>query len=83
LRPGEKLYEELIIKGEGITSTDHKKIMVLRDSLTHCDSTIEKWNELNEEVNQLMTLAKERDSRGIMIKLKEIVPEYTPSLSGD
>jgi FlaA1/EpsC-like NDP-sugar epimerase len=29
LRPGEKLYEELITVGEGIVSTDHKKIMVL------------------------------------------------------
>ena len=30
LRPGEKLHEELITSGEGIVSTDHEKIMVLR-----------------------------------------------------
>jgi len=30
LRPGEKLYEELITKGEGVVPTAHEKIMVLR-----------------------------------------------------
>lgn len=30
LRPGEKLYEELITDGEGITQTSHKKVFVLR-----------------------------------------------------
>lgn len=30
LRPGEKLYEELITEGEGIVVTSHKKIMVLK-----------------------------------------------------
>ena len=30
LRPGEKLYEELITAGEGIVPTPHEKIMVLR-----------------------------------------------------
>ena len=30
LRPGEKLYEELITEGEGIVETNHQKIMVLR-----------------------------------------------------
>ena len=30
LRPGEKLYEELITEGEGIVPTGHEKIMVLR-----------------------------------------------------
>ncbi len=30
LRPGEKLYEELITNGEGIVATEHEKIMVIR-----------------------------------------------------
>jgi len=33
LRPGEKLYEELIIDGEDIVPTDHEKIMVLKGKL--------------------------------------------------
>ena len=32
LREGEKLYEELITQGEGIVSTRHEKIMVLRSN---------------------------------------------------
>ena len=33
LRPGEKLYEELITEGEGIVPTHHDKLMVLRPSV--------------------------------------------------
>ena len=32
LRPGEKLYEELITEGEGIVPTEHEKIMVLKSN---------------------------------------------------
>jgi len=32
LRPGEKLYEELITEGEGIVPTPHDKLMVLLSS---------------------------------------------------
>jgi FlaA1/EpsC-like NDP-sugar epimerase len=31
LRPGEKLYEELITEDEGVVETEHEKIMVLRN----------------------------------------------------
>ena len=33
LRPGEKLYEELITDGEGLSPTSHEKILVLRKEL--------------------------------------------------
>ena len=33
LRPGEKLYEELITEGENIVPTPHEKIMVLKGIL--------------------------------------------------
>ena len=82
LRPGEKLYEELITEGEGITFTEHKKIMVLRNNLVDNGSLNEKWNKLNEEVNELVALAKKQDAQGIKLKLKEFIPEYTPEFSG-
>jgi FlaA1/EpsC-like NDP-sugar epimerase len=71
LRPGEKLYEELITEGEGVVSTSHDKILALRGQ------------EINQElmseiIDELMALSKNQDTENIKRKLKEIVPEYRP-----
>ena len=71
LRPGEKLYEELITEGEGIIKTSHKKIMVLRGSE-------QNLQELNGNIDQLKILANNQDGPEIIEKLKKIVPEYSP-----
>jgi len=71
LRPGEKLYEELITEGEGIVPTKHEKIMVLKGN--GCDQTI-----LNNKIKELIKLAENQDAKGIKTKLQEIVPEYEP-----
>ncbi len=71
LRPGEKLYEELITDGEDIVSTGHEKIMVLRGD--GCDQTI-----LNARIKELIQIAGDHNKEGIKAKLKEIVPEYQP-----
>ncbi len=71
LRPGEKLYEELITEGEGIVQTSHKKIMVLRGSE-------QNLKELNGNIDQLQILANRQDGPEIIEKLKKIVPEYSP-----
>ena len=69
LRPGEKLYEELITEGENIVPTRHKKIMVLKG--IDCDLQL-----LNGKVDELAQLAGEQMGDKIKSKLKEIVPEY-------
>jgi FlaA1/EpsC-like NDP-sugar epimerase len=72
LRPGEKLYEELITEGEGIVRTPHEKLFVLR-----ANNNIDPgW--LGEKIRELALLAHEEDANGIKLKLKEIVPEYQP-----
>jgi len=71
LRPGEKLYEELITVGEGIVKTSHEKIMVLRG--TNCDLAA-----LNAQIDDLVRVARTYDAPAIKAKLKEIVPEYEP-----
>jgi FlaA1/EpsC-like NDP-sugar epimerase len=78
LRPGEKLYEELITYGEGIVPTEHEKIMVLK--------TNGKWNGngnqkafrkwLNIHLEELYHLADLHRAEGIRNKLHCIVPEY-------
>jgi len=75
LRPGEKLYEELITEDEGIAPTGHGKIMVLRGQ--SCDQAV-----LNGQIDELFQLAAEYDSAGIRAKLCEIVPEFHPE-NGD
>jgi len=69
LRPGEKLYEELITDGENIVPTRHEKIMVLKG--IECDLQL-----LNGKVDELAQLAGEQMGDQIKSKLMEIVPEY-------
>jgi FlaA1/EpsC-like NDP-sugar epimerase len=72
LRPGEKLYEELITEGEGIQETEHDDIMVLCSENGLC------LNELNKQIEELVGLAEACDANGIKKALQGIVPEYTP-----
>ena len=72
LRPGEKLFEELITSGEGIAPTSHEKIMVLRGKT--CDEV-----SLNGAIDELAKLAYEQDGAAIKSKLQEIVEDYRPS----
>jgi FlaA1/EpsC-like NDP-sugar epimerase len=68
LRPGEKLYEELLANGEDTMPTYHKKIMISKSRELLYEETKSKINELcvsnmffNENTVRMM---------------KEIVPEY-------
>jgi len=71
LRPGEKLYEELITEGEGIVPTRHEKIMVLRGAA--CDVAM-----LDGKIEELRTLSYGQNAAAIREKIKEMVPEYQP-----
>jgi FlaA1/EpsC-like NDP-sugar epimerase len=72
LRPGEKLYEELITEGEGIQPTNHERIMVLRGK--PCDQVL-----LNGVIDELAALAYQQDAAFIKSKLQEVVVDYHPS----
>ena len=69
LRPGEKLYEELITEDENIVPTHHDKIMVLKG--VDCDLQL-----LNGKVDELVNFALEQNGEKVKLNLKEIVPEY-------
>jgi FlaA1/EpsC-like NDP-sugar epimerase len=69
LRPGEKLYEELITEGENIVPTRHEKIMVLKG--IECDLEL-----LNGKIDELAGLAQGQNADGIKAKLRQIIPEY-------
>jgi len=70
LRPGEKLYEELITEDEFVVPTSHAKIMVLNSE----NSNLEKLNPFLNELKQFT--ADQQDKEEIKRMLKKIVPEY-------
>ncbi|MCD4722741.1 MAG: polysaccharide biosynthesis protein [Desulfobacula sp.] len=71
LRPGEKLYEELMTANEGVVPTKHDKIMVLNTRQCNID-------KLSENIEVLKKLVKSRDRKLIVDQLTKMVPEYTP-----
>ena len=78
LRPGEKLYEELITHGEGIVTTAHEKIMVLkRDDKNVAADALDR--RIREQVSGLAGAADTFDADRIKAVLQGIVPEYTPA----
>jgi FlaA1/EpsC-like NDP-sugar epimerase len=79
LRPGEKLYEELITEGEGIVETRHEKIMVLRPEEREAVGALPKALQreaLYTQLERLFRFAERQDTCGIKSALSELVPEY-------
>ncbi|MDM8516319.1 nucleoside-diphosphate sugar epimerase/dehydratase [Desulfobacterales bacterium HSG16] len=80
LRSGEKLYEELITEGEGIVSTEHEKILVLKPNWDwnghHDIDGYRKWIMLGLE--DLYNVAQKHEECDIKAKLRTLVPEYEP-----
>jgi FlaA1/EpsC-like NDP-sugar epimerase len=72
LRPGEKLFEELQLEGEGIKPTSHEKIRILEGA----SITFEQVSNFLEE---LTLLVESKNVHGLVSKLVQIVPEYMPS----
>ncbi len=72
LRPGEKLFEELKLDMEGLKPTAHEKIRVLDGGCVDF-ALIKSW------LDDLSSYVGSRNAHGLVMKLKEIVPEYTPS----
>ena len=69
LRPGEKLYEELISDTSKALSTHHDKIMIGKD-LT------KDFNFVEEKVIKIIEAALRYDDRDLVRKLKNLVPEF-------
>ena len=70
LRPGEKLYEELLLSGNPCP-TKHSKIFRSKEPYI-------KWNELEPKLNYLKIYLKDNDHRNLLRILKEIVKDYSP-----
>jgi len=69
LRPGEKLYEELLANEENTLPTHHEKIMIAK---VHCCEVEKK----HQDIIQLCELGKTANNVDIVRKMKTIVPEF-------
>jgi len=69
LRPGEKLYEELLNVGEHTMPTHHPKIKIAQ-VISY------PYKAVNASIDELLTLNKEQDDMALVNKMKEIVPEF-------
>jgi len=69
LRPGEKLYEELLNQGEHTMPTHHPKIKIAQ-VITY------PYKEVSSDITELLTLNEQHDDVALVNKMKEIVPEF-------
>lgn len=69
LRPGEKLYEELLNDKENTIATHHPRIMVAK--VREYD-----FSAVSNEIRELILLYETQDNEAIVKKLKAIIPEY-------
>ncbi len=69
LRPGEKLYEEVLNKQENTLPTYHPKILHARVALPGREN-------ISRQLDELFRLVQEGNDYSIVGRMKEIVPEY-------
>ncbi|MBE7045229.1 MAG: polysaccharide biosynthesis protein [Ruminococcaceae bacterium] len=69
LRPGEKLYEELLMDEEGLRATEHSQIFIGKQISVDAEQFIRELKELKQ-------YADENDSEKVVAMLKQVVPTY-------
>lgn len=69
LRPGEKLYEEVLSDEENTVPSFHEKIRIAK--VREYD-----YNNVSASIDELIDIAKTYDTMAIVKKMKEIVPEF-------
>lgn len=72
LRPGEKLYEEILLDKETMEETMNNKIFVEKPEVLHGEV-------LENQLKSLKELLSQEDEEILIQKLREIVPEYHPN----
>ena len=71
LRPGEKLYEELLASKEHTKPTYHDKIMIA--NVKNCE-----FKATNHQILGLLESAYNESEELIVARMKDLVPEFIP-----
>ncbi len=69
LRPGEKLYEELLNSKENTIPTHHPRILIAKVREYNAD-------EVARQINELIGLSRSGNEKEVVRKMKAIVPEF-------
>lgn len=69
LRPGEKLYEELLANKENTLPTNHSRIL-------KANVRTYEWNEIEAKINELVGIYDFQNNDRAVRLMKELVPEY-------
>ncbi|GGH14869.1 capsular polysaccharide biosynthesis protein [Mucilaginibacter phyllosphaerae] len=69
LRPGEKLYEELLNDGESTMATHHEKIKISQ-VITYA------YKQVADDIKELISLNEKDNETAVVHKMKAIVPEF-------
>ena len=69
LRPGEKLYEEMMSEKEWTKPSFHKKIRIAKVREY-------EFSDISRQIDELIEISKHYDNMATVRKMKEIVPEY-------
>jgi len=69
LRPGEKLYEELLNDTSTSLPTHHPKIMITK-------VPVGDFTEINSQIKTIVKTAAKHKDKKVVLLLKELVPEY-------
>jgi FlaA1/EpsC-like NDP-sugar epimerase len=76
IRPGEKLYEELVGEDETVQPSGVKQILQVEPKNVHEGAALE------ELIAELELLANKNDAKAVIAKLCEVVPTYQPASIG-
>lgn len=71
IRPGEKLFEEILTDGEGFTRTSHERLFIAKQQRLD-------YARLNDGIDRLRAVVRRTDPLGAVRILKEFVPEFSP-----
>jgi FlaA1/EpsC-like NDP-sugar epimerase len=69
LRPGEKLYEELLNEKEKTIPTHHEKIKIAK--IISCS-----YHKVMHDIEELIHLCDQEDNNVLVRKMKDMVPEF-------
>ena len=71
IRPGEKLFEEILTDGEDFTRTSHQRLFIAKQQRLD-------YANLNDGIDRLRSAVRRSDAKTCVAILKEFVPEFTP-----
>jgi FlaA1/EpsC-like NDP-sugar epimerase len=71
IRPGEKLFEEILTDGEGFTQTSHERLFIAKQQRLD-------YARLNDGIDRMRACVRRSDATNAVNVLKEFVPEFTP-----